>query len=244
MTLRIAAVADIHSPKNFELFKRALEAAHPDVDLFILAGDIILKGKVEETGRVISAIQSRYGCPIIACFGNEEFDEKKDILKDAYKGVIQWLDDEPLETKVKGTSLGIVGTRGSLDKPTSWQLKNVAGIRELYASRVERVKQLLGSLKCDVRILVSHYALTRKTMVGELRAFWPQLGSQKFEEVIEACQPDLAIHGHVHKGKVFEVSLRRTKVFNVALPATKRITIVQVATARKLPVQSTLLDFK
>ena len=70
--MRIAAVGDIHCPRFFPIFERSLrEIEKPDV--FLLAGDIVNRGKANEYPVVINAIDSVNGrVPIIACFGNED----------------------------------------------------------------------------------------------------------------------------------------------------------------------------
>ncbi|MHA1135960.1 MAG: metallophosphoesterase family protein [Candidatus Thorarchaeota archaeon] len=70
--MRIAAVGDIHCPRFFPIFERFLrEIKKPDV--FLLAGDIVNRGKASGYLVVANAIDSAHGqVPIIACFGNED----------------------------------------------------------------------------------------------------------------------------------------------------------------------------
>lgn len=220
--LRIAASSDIHSPKNLDLF-RASAHRLKEADLLILAGDLIYKGRVSELDHVIEAVTAHFSGPVVACFGNEEFDEVKEELKDRSRGVITWLDDEALTLNIKGYIVGLIGTRGCLDQPTSWQLRNIPGIRELYEKRVETVDRLLAELKGDFRILFSHYALLRETLKGENPRIWPQLGCSRMIDVLKRRRPSVAIHGHVHNGKLLKTKIDGTLVLNVSLPATNEI---------------------
>jgi predicted phosphodiesterase len=113
----VGAIADIHSPKYLEDFKRVLNNS-PDVDLMLLAGDMIYKGRVEEYENVLNAIRSRYdGCRMVACFGNEEYDDRIELITKSYNDVT-WLIDECVTINVKGLELNIFGTKGCLDRPT------------------------------------------------------------------------------------------------------------------------------
>ena len=140
----VAAIGDIHSPRYLKEFKEALARFKPEkVDLLLLAGDIVNKGRVEEYPRVLEALKRKgVKCPIVACFGNEEYDEKIGRLRRMCGGEVLFLDDEKAVLEVKGIKIGIVGSRGSLDKPTVWQARNIPGIERLYRERVKKVARL------------------------------------------------------------------------------------------------------
>lgn len=222
--IKVAATADIHSPRNLELL-RASTHRLKEADLLILAGDLVYKGRVEAIDELTSVIRAHYTGPAIACFGNEEFDEVKEALKERTRGLLTWLDDEALTVSIKGLTVGLVGTRGCLDEPTSWQLRNVPGIRELYSRRAELVDRLLAELDCDYKVLVSHYAIARDTLKGERPSIWRQLGSSKMEEVVRRREPTVAVHGHVHNGRVLSTWVGRTLVLNASLPASREVVL-------------------
>lgn len=222
--IKVAATADVHSPRNLELLRASAHRLR-EADLLILAGDLVFKGRVEAIDEVVSAIRSHYSGPAVACFGNEEFDEVKEALKERTRGALTWLDDEALVLDVRGVRVGLVGTRGCLDEPTSWQLRNLPGIRELYAKRAETVDRLLAELKCDYKVLFSHYALAKDTLRGERPSIWRQLGSAKMEEVVRRRRPAVAVHGHVHNGRVLSAWIDGTQVLNVSLPASREVVL-------------------
>lgn len=243
-TIRIASVADIHSPRNLSLFKQALASLKGDLDLFMLAGDVIYKGRVEEMVNVVNALREKFRGPLISVFGNEEFKECEKALKEDYGGHVAWLDDESLILEIKGKKLGIVGTRGSLSRPTKWQLKNIPNITDIYAKRVGKIDSLLSNLACDFTILISHYAVTFKTLKGENPYAWLEMGSKDVEDVINRRQPTIAIHGHAHNSKVQETEIGKTKIFNVSLPATKEVKVFELPPPAKKPAsQCTLTKF-
>lgn len=221
MPVRIFAVADIHTPRNLNLFHKALEAITTCPDLILLAGDTVEKGKVKEFSSVLDFLE-KWRCPIISVFGNEEFDHLFDRFRNEYPQ-IRFLDDEVLNLRIKGVSLSVVGTRGSLDRLTKWQARNRPEFRQIFRRRVETVARLLRTTHADFNILLSHYAPTYRTMQGEDPRFYSYLGSNRFEEVILQNKPDLVIHGHIHHG-ITGVFIDSIPVWNVSLPSMEKIT--------------------
>ena len=226
----VGAIADVHSPKYLEDFKKVLSNS-PDVDLILLAGDMIYKGQVEEYENVLNAIKSRYdGCKVVACFGNEEYDDRIEQIVERYDEVT-WLNDEFTIINIKGLELSIVGTKGCLDRPTTWQRKNIPNIVQIYEQRLKKVDEVLASIalkRADYIILLSHYSTTFKTLVGEPRWAWPELGSTKLEEIVKKRGPHLVIHGHAHNGQVHVATINGIQVYNVSFPATRKLTIIKL----------------
>jgi len=236
----VGAVSDVHSPKFYDDFKRVLNNS-PDVDLMLLAGDMIYKGRVEEYEKVIDAIESRLSCRIVACFGNEEYDDKLDDIMARYSKVL-WLNDELAEIELSNHKLVVVGTKGCLDRPTSWQRKHIPNIAQLYEQRLKRIDELLQEAsKKGFTILISHYAITYKTLVGEPKWAWPEMGSAKLEEVIKRRKPPVAIHGHAHNGKLFHTVIDGVQVYNVSFPATRKITVIKVLEGEMAPARQVSL---
>ena len=141
--IRVACVSDVHAPKYLELFKSALSKLDQDrIDLFLFAGDMIFKGKVDELNKIIELLEdSGVQFPIYSCFGNEEFDNLYDRLREIGKNKIIFLEDELISIKKKGKSIGIIGTKGSLAEPTWWQARNIPDIRELYRRRIKVIEK-------------------------------------------------------------------------------------------------------
>ncbi len=233
----VLAVSDVHSPRYLLDFVAVLNKRRGEcsnIDLVVFAGDMVYKGRVEALKPVLEAVKSVCGeKPIAAVFGNEEFMGLEDKFRSMYPEVV-WLDDESRIFEVRGARVAVVGTRGSLERPTRWQARKIPGITRIYAERIERVRRLLLEARnqADIVILVSHYALTWKTLEGEPRSIWPEMGHRGFEKVIAETRPDAAIHGHAHKSRVLEAQIGETKVYNVAFPARRDVTIIKL-TARR-----------
>jgi Icc-related predicted phosphoesterase len=181
--------------------------------------------KAPETyGLIIDFIKlKKWDCPIFAVFGNHEFDEDIDEIRKICKKRITFLDDESIELEIKDKKVGIVGTRGSLDSPTWWQSTHVIDVRKAYLERIKKCQELLENLNVDIKILLSHYASTYKTLVGEDKRFYSGMGSKKFEDVMTKTKTSFAIHGHAHYG-IPLAFVDSIPVFNVAFSISRKIT--------------------
>ncbi|MHA1264806.1 MAG: metallophosphoesterase family protein [Candidatus Helarchaeota archaeon] len=243
--IRIACVSDVHAPRYLDLFKASLEKIkHKEIDIFLLAGDIIYKGVVRELTRVITLLEDyNIKFPVYACFGNEEYDNLYEDLKLLGKDKIIFLEDELISLKRKAKKIGIIGTKGSLAQPTWWQAKNIPNIREIYRMRIKKIEELAQkNTNYDIKILLIHYAPTYKTVVGEPERAYPQMGTKALEKVI--LNPNYKItavvHGHAHKGRKLAILGNRVPVYNVALPLRKEITIL---TFPRPPMRGSLLSY-
>jgi Icc-related predicted phosphoesterase len=226
VTNKLAAVADVHSPIFFSLFKEALSAVK-EASLFLLAGDVVYRGDFEECKRVVATIKETLRCPIVGVFGNEEYEEIKPRLKQIEE--ITWLDDEYKIFEVDDIRVKIVGSRGSLLKPTSWQLRNLPDIRKLYVMRLNKLRELLAkSDDVDYTVLLLHYSPTFSTLVGEKPSIYPFMGDPRLERILRETKPKMCIHGHAHRSKVKNAVIGETTVYNVSLPAAGRITEINV----------------
>jgi Icc-related predicted phosphoesterase len=220
--MKIHAVADVHSPRFTPMFIASLEKLKPP-DLFLMAGDMINRGQIEEYPKILDALETYLGTsfPIVACFGNEEYSEIRDELVAQVKHRLIMLDEISTVLNVDGVKVGVVGTQGSLDKPTSWQRRNIPHIKKIFERRAVRAAELLRGLSgtVDRRILLMHYSPCLETCEGEDDRSFSWLGSRKFYTMIQSEKPDLVIHGHVHNSSVHNAQLGSTLVRNVALPA-------------------------
>lgn len=221
----IAATSDIHSPRNFEFFVRSVDSIQIMPDIFFLCGDIVDRGNIDEYSKINNTLFGKFNCPIIACFGNSEYGkETTDKIKERYRDII-FLEDESIVLDIKDKKIGIVGTKGSLDRPTFWQSRNLPTIEDEYRLRVQKVRDLLSGLECDMKILLIHYAPTYKILEGENPYSYPELGSSEFEKVLLEQTPDIVICGHAHKGKK-QVWLNGVPVFNVGLMLNGKIVLI------------------
>jgi Icc-related predicted phosphoesterase len=221
----IAAIGDIHSPRLFNFYVKAVENLNVKPDLFCLLGDIIYHGTVEEYPKVYNVLFGKITCPIVACFGNEEHGPETRIIIENQNPDIKFLNDESLVLEINNKSVGIVGSIGSLDRPTFWQRNNVPDVYDVYKKRVETVEKLLSELKTDMKILLIHYVPTYSILEGENPRSYPELGSKDYEKVIAGQKPDLVLTGHSHRGKK-RAWIDTFPIFNVAFPLNKEIVLI------------------
>jgi len=220
----IGATGDVHSPRFFDDFVRAIDALTVKPDLFLIVGDMINRGEIEEYDKISNVLFGKISCPIVACFGNNEYQELRDELKQRHPE-IKFLDDESIILKIGKLSVGIIGSTGSLDMPTTWQRRNVPNIERIYAQRLDFVERHLSRIVADFKIVLLHYSPTYKTLEGENPRFYPNLGSKLYESVLIEKKPNLVLHGHSHRGKR-QAWIDTVPVFNVALPLNKEIVVI------------------
>jgi Icc-related predicted phosphoesterase len=225
--VKMLAVADVHCPRYLTEFKQSLtQVSAPDV--FFFAGDMINRGNAQEYATVLDTIENTIGTgfPIIACFGNEEYNEvRKDILSIVGDRMV-FLDEKLTVLNDGSKQIGIVGTQGSLDKATSWQRRNIPSVKGVFERRAKRASSLLKKIEktVDRRILLMHYSPCLETCEGEDETAFSWLGSRKFYRVVRNQSPDLVIHGHVHNSTKHKVVIGTTLIHNVSLPAVGSIT--------------------
>ena len=233
--MRIAAASDVHGGELLDLFEKSLQSL-PEVDLFLLAGDITEHNRAEDFTKVIEAVASRVSCEILGVFGNNEYAESQDALAGSTRA--RFLRDEARVVEIGGERLRFVGSIGSLDEPTWWQRRNLPNIAREYAQRIVAIDRLLPDPTPSV--LLTHYPPTHATMGAEKEEWRSQLGSLRLEAVVKRRRPLAVVHGHVHKGipygeigagqaslEDFTAKPAPVPVFNVALPVTKRITLLE-----------------
>ncbi len=221
--MKILATADIHSPRYLALYLRKLSPRKTRPDIILLAGDIVERGRWRECTRVITPLREKWpSTPIVSVYGNEEYDEIKELIIKTCGEAI-WLDDEYIRLEVGDLKIGVVGTRGALDKPTPWQARHVPGISRVYQERIAKIGRLLlrSRYSDEVTILLTHYPPRCKTLTGEDERFWENMSSKHLATVVERTKPDIVVHGHLHKSIVHRDTLGGVPVYNSALPALK-----------------------
>lgn len=227
--VRVYAVGDVHGSRYFNLFLASLKSLiNSRPDLIIFAGDMVDEGNAKELKMIVDSIKSKFrGIPIIAVFGNEEYHEVEEKFINEYPEVV-WLSDSLSIVYINDLKIGIVGSRGALEKLTYWQRKNKPILERVYRERPAVIKKLLSDSKkvADITIYVSHYAPTFTTVKGEPEKVLPFMGSRYIEDALKDVKPTIAIHAHAHNSRILEADLDGVKIYNVSLPARKAITVI------------------
>lgn len=224
----IGAMGDAHGGKYFNA---GMADRLEGVDLLLLAGDIAEGNDIESFALVWKDIRSKYHGKVVAVFGNDEYEQDRPAYRERFDAT--FLDDEAVDLQVNGRRVRVVGTSGSLDRPTWWQRTNLPDIWARYKQRVDKVSGLLKEGNHDLLILLSHYAPTYITLEGERPKAFPEMGSKAMEKVILERAPDLVIHAHAHSGTKHAI-LREAQwrldrpvvsvpIWNVSLPLNREI---------------------
>ena len=225
--MKILACADVHSPIFYQDFLKSVETINEKVDIIILAGDMVerdsIEKEIEEYKKIYNSFFGKFFAPIIAVFGNTEFEEYREKIKKEVSG-IRFLDDQYIELKIGETNIFIFGTTGALDEPTRWQKAHISNIQQIYQTRVEKVRSSLKNYQ-GFKILVTHYTPTYKTLEGENPLFYQNLGSLEMEKAILETKPNVVIHGHSHYGSKF-AWVDTIPIFNVAFPVNKGLVLI------------------
>ena len=197
--MRIAAVGDIHGHENLAAFRADLATLGP-VDLLLLAGDTTERNDLDAFGEALEAIRAHVEAPIWAVFGNNEYEHDRPtyVARYADRFGVRFLQDEAVQFESGGKAVRVVGSLGSLDRPTFWQRKNLPHLEAEYRGRIDALDRLLAGV--GLRILLTHYPPTYATMGGEKEPWRPELGCKALEPVLLRRRPTLVIHGHIHKG--------------------------------------------
>ncbi len=235
--MRVAAVGDIHGHENLEAFRTDLDRLG-DVDLLLLAGDTTDRNDADAFGEVLHAIRRRVDAPLWAVFGNNEYEHDRPAYATRFgeRYGVRFLQDESATFEAHGKRVRIIGSLGSLDRPTYWQRKNLPHLEAQYRQRIETLDRLAAG--DDARVLLTHYPPTYATMGGEKEAWRPELGCRAMEPVLLRRRPTLVIHGHIHKGipfaelhpprqtlDAFAESTDAVPVHNVAYPVRRSISV-------------------
>jgi len=235
--VRLLAFGDVHGVQYLGVLRASLRSiTGTEPHAILLAGDIVDRGDVHGMELVLKEVRQRFReTPVVAVFGNDEYYEIEDYLTKNYSDVI-WLNDTVTVLKTDAGTVGIAGSRGSLDRLTYWQSKHMPQLEVVYRRRVVVIRKLLVDLTAaaDVVVLLTHYAPTYQTVRGEPEKIYPYMGCKKLEDVLKEVQPDLAIHAHAHNATVVEATVGSTKVYNVSIPARRGVTYIRYTPRARL----------
>ena len=237
--MRVAAVGDIHGHQHLDAFRGDLDRLG-NIDLFLLAGDTTDRNDLDAFGEVLGTLRRRVDAPVWAVFGNNEYEHDRPAYASRYgaRYGVRFLQDESAVFESRGKQIRIIGSLGSLDRPTYWQRQNLPYLDAEYRQRIGTLDRLAAG--DDARILLTHYPPTYATMGGEKEAWRPELGCRAMEPVLLRRRPTLVIHGHIHKGIPF-AELRAPRqtldafteptaavpVHNVAYPVRRAISVFE-----------------
>lgn len=210
--MRILATSDLHFPHNIKEFESSIKDIRTDIDVIILAGDIIDKEQHIYLKKLYEILNQKFqNVPILATFGNNELklydkEDKVNYYKKNY-GFIKWLNYEFVEIE-KYKIYGFMGF------PT-YPPRKILEYEKLKETWIKKLEDFLKNN--DNVILFTHYGVCKETIIGD-PGLPPFLYSKEIEEIIKKYNEKilLVIHGHAHLSKNFYYKIRKTEIYNVA----------------------------
>jgi len=225
MTLRVAAVGDVHfSEDSRGRFRQHWARVHECADVLLLAGDLTTHGDPAQA-RVLAEELSGVRVPVVAVLGNHEHhqDQQDEVRRVLEEGGVRVLEGESVRLELEGRSLGIAGTKGF-----GGGFVGACGhhfgeaIMRAFVRHTEviagQLREALGALDTDHRVALLHYAPIDGTLLGERLEIYPFLGSYLLAEAIDDAGADLVVHGHAHRGCEKGETPGGIPVRNVAFP--------------------------
>jgi Icc-related predicted phosphoesterase len=218
--MRVAAVADVHfkgedQEKNIRQFTVVNELA----DVLVIAGDFTNHGKPEEM-RACLAVLEHVHVPIVAVLGNHDHESGN---QDELAGMLRLAGVHLLDGQCyEMDGVGFAGTKGFCGGFAPYELMpfGEGGIKtfvEIAEREAIKLDYGLAQLHTPVKIAITHYAPIKETVIGEPEPIFPFLGSSRLQRALDRHKPDLALHGHAHKGTFSAESSTGTRICNVAL---------------------------
>ena len=223
MTVRVAAVADLHlGVESGGSLAPHLTDLDSQADLFLLAGDYTMWGAAAEAAVLAGELRG-VRVPKFGVLGNHDFhsDEEKLVADALAEGGVTILECANAVVEVDGISVGIAGAKGfgggflgacaaDFGEP---EMKSFIRHTKDIAARYE---EALAALDSDIRIALLHYSPVESTLVGERLEIYPFLGSYLLGQAIDHAGADLVIHGHAHAGTFEGRTEGGIPVYNVA----------------------------
>ena len=217
--VKIAAVADVHSPRFLSEFRTALSKCRPP-ELFLFAGDMVNRGKADQYVNVLDTVDSQLGSdfPIMACYGNEDPLEIQDELHTMTKNRLTFLDERLITLNLYGARVAVIGMSAASMEPSEPQGNTASDIQAIFEERASNLSRLLdeASSSADYSILLMHYSPLLESSSNEF-SWW-------ISRARETAPPNLIVHGHIHPSTRNKIEIGATTIRNVALPAIGSIT--------------------
>ena len=224
MSVRIAAVGDIHVGAHGTDLVELWADLDDHADVLLLAGDLTKCGAPEEA-EVVAAALAGVQVPVVAVLGNHDVhsDDGPAVVATLRQAGVTVLEGDACTIDVAGTRVGVAGVKGF---GGGFPGSSCADFGEpemkafVHAARTSAsaLGEALDSLDAEVLVALMHYAPCRGTLVGEPEGIYAFLGFYQLGEAVDRAGADLAIHGHAHAGSRRGATEGGVPTFNVARP--------------------------
>jgi Icc-related predicted phosphoesterase len=224
MSIRIAAIGDIHVGTAGTDLAGPWAGLDAEADLLLLAGDLTRCGTPEEAA-VVAAAVAGVPVPVVAVLGNHDVHTGNGpaLIAELERAGATVLEGTGCTIEVGGTRVGVAGVKGfgggfpgascaDFGEPEMKAFVHAA------RSSAAALAGALAGLDADVVVALMHYAPCRATLVGEPEGIHAFLGCYQLGEAVDGGGADLAIHGHAHSGTSRGATEGGVPTFNVARP--------------------------
>ncbi len=224
--MRVAAVGDLHcradTRRNIAV---ALRGVDQEAEVLLLAGDLTDHGTAEEAAWLAEEL-GQIKMEKCAVLGNHDYEAGQDVaVRSALSAVgVHVLDGDAWELNDLGVA-GVKGFAGGFDVAQLQRFGETA-LKTFVDACIEeelKLEKALFRLRTRHRIALLHYSPCRQTLEGEPLEIYPFLGATRLAGPIDQLRPNLAVHGHAHRGALRGASRGGVPVFNVALPVLRRL---------------------
>jgi Icc-related predicted phosphoesterase len=225
--MRLAAVADLHCPRNPpETLSRFLEPVADAADVLLMCGDLTDRGLEDEARALARALTATVKIPILAVLGNHDYDAgtPDTVTKILTEAGVRVLDGESVELRGVGF-VGVKGFAGGFG-PRALQPWGEAAIKAFVREAVDEALKLesaLAKLTTERKVALLHYSPIEGTTKGEAPELLPFLGSSRLEEPLTRYSVSAVVHGHAHHGSPEGRTRGDVPVYNVAVPVLQRV---------------------
>ena len=224
MSIRIAAVGDIHVGTSGTDLLQLWADLDDHADLLLLAGDLTKCGTPAEAAVVAGAVAD-LSVPVVAVLGNHDVHSGQGPAVAAQLEAVgvTMLEGTGCTLEVAGTRVGVAGVKGfggGFPGSTCADFGEPEMKAFVQAARTSAAAlgQALAGLEAEVLVALMHYAPCRGTLVGEPEGIHAFLGCYQLGEAVDGAGADLAVHGHAHAGSRRGATEGGVPTFNVARP--------------------------
>lgn len=219
-TVRLAALGDIHYGKGSQGALQGLfSQANANADILLLCGDLTDYGLPEEAEILIRDLQTTVKIPIVAVFGNHDYEsDKRDELCDIFQSAgITILDGDSCEIEGIGFA-GVKGFAGGFGRGAlgHWGEPAIKTFVQEALNEALKLESAMARLKSPHKIAVLHYAPVQATVEGEPPVIYPFLGCSRLEDPLNRYAATAVFHGHAHNGTPEGRTSAGIPVYNVS----------------------------
>ena len=224
--MRIAAVGDLHcradTRRNIAV---ALRGVDQEAEVLLLAGDLTDHGTPDEAAWLAEEL-GQIKMEKCAVLGNHDYESGQEdaVRKALAEAGVHVLDGDAWELNDCGIA-GIKGFAGGFDQSQLQRFGEapLKGFVDACIAEELKLEKALFRLRTKHRIALLHYSPCRQTLEGEPLEIFPFLGATRLAGPIDQLRPNLAFHGHAHRGALRGETRGGVPVYNVALPVLRRL---------------------